>query len=330
MVFRIYKRAFAELMKKPFRLWGITLLSTLFSCLGYWLGGPVIAIGLGVTILFQASLANIYLKSYIGSEKPRVVDLFTTFRDWKTIKRVICSIAWGELWKTLWLLIPFAGIVFYIIKTYEYGLIPYIVMDQPETGITECKEVSSKMTNGYKGKMFLADLLVPVAIFVTMFILGLLSSIPYVGVFFAVIMVLTYIVLLLVVGLFMNIVHASFYEEIKNAPVVNQYPPQSNQFAPQGNPYIPQQGAPYAAPQQAAPYAAPQQAAPYAAPQQTAPYAAPQQAAPYAAPQQAAPYAAPQQAAPYAAPQQAAPYAAPQQGAPYTPPQGGQIPPYQQ
>ena len=90
-------------------------------------------------------------------------------------------------------------------------------MDKPEVGITDCKEVSSAMTKGYKGKMFLADILVPCGLFVTFLILGLLAQIPYVGILFAIIFVITYIFVLLVIGLFINIVHASFYEEIKKA-----------------------------------------------------------------------------------------------------------------
>ena len=250
MVLRIYKRAFTELMKKPFRLWGVTILASVFSWFGYILGGPVVAIGLGISILLQASLANVYLKSYIGGEQIHVTDLFVTFRDWKTIKRVICSIAWGELWKILWSLIPVVGFVFLIIKSYEYSLIPYIVMDQPETGITECKEVSSQMTKGYKGKMFLADILVPIAIFVVMLILSLLSKIPYVGVLFGIIAVIVYIFVILVYGLFINIVHASFYEEIKNAPQGGQIPPQGAQYyPPQGGQYYPPQGGQYYPPQ---------------------------------------------------------------------------------
>ena len=260
MVFKIYKRAFTELMKKPFRLWGVTMLAAIFTWVGYLLGGPVIGIGLGIAILLQASLANVYLKSYIGNEQIHVTDLFVTFRDWNTVKRVVCSIAWGELWKVLWLLIPIVGIVFYIIKSYEFSLIPYIVMDQPETGITDCKEVSSSMTKGYKGKMFLADILVPIAIFVVMLILGLLSGIRYIGVVFTIIRVLVYLFLILVLPLFMNIVHASFYEEIKNAsmgggqyyPVENgqYYPPQGGQYyPPQGDQYYPPQGGQYYPPQ---------------------------------------------------------------------------------
>ena len=269
MVLRIYKRAFTELMKKPFRLWGITLLATLFTWFGYVLGGPVVAIGLGIAILLQASLANVYLKSYIGGEEIHVVDLFTTFKDWNTVKRVICSIAWGELWKFLWCLIPFVGFIFMIIKSYEYALIPYIVMDQPETGITDCKEVSSNMTKGFKGKMFLADILVYVMIAVVALVLTLLGRIPYVGVVFLIIYILFLIAVALLLPLFINIVHASFYEEIKNGPQESAptYPQGGQYYAPQN----PQQ---YAAPQNGQ-YTAPQ-GGQYYPPQTPQQYTAPQ------------------------------------------------------
>ena len=241
MVMRIYQKAFAELMKKPFRLWGITLLSGILTWVGYVLGGPVLLIGVCVAILLQASLANVYLKSYIGGEQIHAVDLFNTFRDWKTSKRVLCAISWGMLWRCLWGLIPIVGPIFMIIRGYQYSLIPYLVMDNTELKNTEYKDESTKMTNGYKGKMFLADILVYVAFFLVVLILSLLARIPYVGVVFGVINVLFMICFSLLVPLFINIVHASFYEEIKNAP---QGGPQNGQFyAPQGNPYYaPQNG----------------------------------------------------------------------------------------
>ena len=301
MVLRIYKKAFAELMKKPFRLWGVTLLATLFTSLGYALGGPVLLIGVVIAILLQASLANVYLKSYIGGEQIHVTDLFVTFRDWNTIKRVVCSIAWGELWKFLWCLIPIVGPIFYIIRSYEYALIPYIVMDQPETGITECKDVSKKMTTGYKGKMFLADILIFVLFYAVVLILALLGQIPYVGVLFIIILVLVYIFFMLFIVLFLNIVHASFYEEIKNPPAPAQpAAPQAGQYyAPQnGQYYVPQGGQQYYPPQGNPGY-----------PPQGGQYYAPQGGQQYYAPQQGQYY--------------------PQQSAPTYPPQGGQLPPQQ-
>ena len=313
MVLRIYKKAFAELMKKPFRLWGVTMLAVLFTMLGYALGGPVLLIGFGVAILLQASLANVYLKSYIGGEQIHVTDLFVTFRDWNTIKRVVCAISWGELWKFLWYLIPVVGPIFYIIRSYEYALIPYIVMDQPETGITECKDVSKKMTTGYKGKMFLADILVYIFFSVVYLILVLLAQIPYAGVLFAIILVLFYIAFILLVPLFINIVHASFYEEIKNPPApVQPAAPQGGQY------YAPQQGQQFFAPQQDQQYYAPQ-GQQYYAPQQDQQYYAPQQDQQYYAPQG-------QQ---YYAPQQDQQYYAPQQGQQYYAPQDPNYPPQQ-
>lgn len=297
MVMKIYTQAFKELMKKPFRLWGITLLSGLLGWLAYFLGGSVLLIGACVTILLQAALANIYLKSYIGGEQIHVVDLFETFRDWKTAKRVLCAITWGNLWKFLWFLIPIVGPIFAIIKGYEYSLIPYLVMDNPELKNTEYKEESTKMTNGYKGKMFLADILVYVAYFVIVLVLSLLARIPYVGVVFGVINVLFMICFFLLVPLFINIVHASFYQEIKNAPQGGQYPQNGQFYAPQGNPYYgqyPQYGQPMQQNGQYPQYGQPmQQNGQYPQYGQPAPQApqVPQQPAPQApqAPQQPAP-----------------------------------------
>ena len=40
--------------------------------------------------------------------------------DLATIKRVLCGMGWMMLWIFLWSLIPIVGIVFGIIRTYEY------------------------------------------------------------------------------------------------------------------------------------------------------------------------------------------------------------------
>ncbi len=217
MIFSIYGKALAVLAKKPFRLWGISLLSVLFTCLGYVLGGPVVAIGLAVQYLITGSMANIYLKGYRGEEDIHVVDIFSTFKDWKTVKRVACSLAWADLWVLLWSLIPFVGFIFAIIRTYEYAFVPYIIMERQEVGITEAKDESKKLTNGYKSKMFWAEILFVVIVIVAAVILVLLARIPYIGFIFGIALFLFILCVLAFGTLFLNLVRAAFYEEAQGA-----------------------------------------------------------------------------------------------------------------
>ena len=137
----IYSRAFAVLRKKPFLLWGISLLAMLLSALSVPLLGVIPAASIAVSMLLQTAMTLIYLRGYRG-EEIAVTQLFDTFKDWKTVKRVLCGRGWASLWIFLWSLIPVAGIVFGIIRTYEYRLTPYILMHEPDVPITEAIKVS--------------------------------------------------------------------------------------------------------------------------------------------------------------------------------------------
>lgn len=257
MVMKIYGRAFSVLMKKPLKLWGISLLSVFLVSVGSGLCGVAIPIvGIAVTLLLNTSMTMIYLAGYRG-EEVKTVQLFSCFKDWNTIKRVLLGMGWMTLWVTLWSLIPVAGMVIGIIKGYAYRLTPYILVTEPEVSVTEAYKISEQRTKGYKGKMFVADFLIYITIWVVILILGLLSRIRYVGVLFGVISFLFSLVTGALVPLFLGLVQAAFYEEIRNpsAPVKQQIPAgvgtpvypgngyqggyPGNSYA--GNPYVPQQ-----------------------------------------------------------------------------------------
>ena len=87
----IYSRAFAVLRKKPFLLWGISLLAMLLSALSVPLLGVIPAASIAVSMLLQTAMTLIYLRGYRG-EEIAVTQLFDTFKDWKTVKRVLCGI----------------------------------------------------------------------------------------------------------------------------------------------------------------------------------------------------------------------------------------------
>ncbi len=215
MITKIYKQAFAVLMKKPLLLWGISLLYMALDIVLNMLFGIVPGVGLSISALLMTAMTIIYLRGYRG-EKIATVQLFACFQDWKTIKRVLCGMGWMYLWILLWALIPVVGLVFAVIRAYEYRLVPYILVMEPDVAPTEALKLSSERTKGFKGKMFLANFLPFVAIMVASFVLGLLSAIPFVGVLFSLVTVVLTIAVAALMPLFQGLVQSAFYEEIIN------------------------------------------------------------------------------------------------------------------
>lgn len=216
----IYLRAVAVLAKKPFVLWGISLLSGVLSTVFSVLCGIVPGLSLCISLLLSTSMTMIFLRGYRG-EEVKAVQLFECFKDWKTIKRVLCGMGWMLLWIFLWSLIPVVGIIFAVIRAYRYRLTPYILVYEPDVSITDAIKVSAQRTQGYKAKMFGADVLVYAAYFVAVLVLTLLAMIPYIGILFSLVLFVLNVVFFLFVGLFLGLVQAAFYEEISasTAPV---------------------------------------------------------------------------------------------------------------
>lgn len=245
MIMTIYKRALAVLMKKPLKLWGISLLAVVLSSVLTGLCGVAIpGLGLAVSLLLSTSMIMVYLHGYRG-EDVQVLQLFDCFKDWNTIKRVVLGLAWMLLWIFLWGLIPIAGPFIAIVRSYEYRLTPYILITEPEVSITDAIKVSSQRTYGYKLKMWGAEVLFYVIIFVAFFILGLLSAIPVLGVLIALATLVAMIAVSLLSPLFLGLVQAAFYEEISN-PTIPQAPVYGAPVQPQGTAsFCPNCGAPY-------------------------------------------------------------------------------------
>lgn len=219
MISSIYKKAFAVIAKKPFRLWGISLLSNLLMSIMLILFGGILGLALAINMAISTAMTIIFLRGYRG-ETPKAADLFVCLKDLKTAKRVIGGMAWMNLWIFLWALIPFVGWVFAIIKMYSYRLTPYILFSEPDVSATEAIKVSEQRTKGYRGKMFGADILVYVIVYAVIFVLsffaGLLMRTPIwaVGSLIMFIVFLISIAVAIFLPLFCGLVQAAFYEEI--------------------------------------------------------------------------------------------------------------------
>ncbi len=266
----IFSRSFAVLKQKPFALWGISLLCWLFGKLAYLMGGSVLFIGLAVTLLLETSMTMIYLHGLRG-EGVKVIHLFDCFKDWTTIKRVLCGMGWMYLWIFLWALIPVVGVVFAVIRAYEYRLVPYILVTEQDISPTEAIKVSRERTSGYKGKMFWSDMMVYLIPAGATMILSMLGSTHEVCFYlFGIPSILISLVVSVIRPLVLGLIQAAYYEEITNptVPLQPEYPPQ-----PDYTQY-------YQQPQQPQYYQQPQQPQYYQQPQQPQYYQQPQQASP--------------------------------------------------
>lgn len=157
MVKDLYQKSFSVLMKRPFRLWGLSLLAgvLLLAAQVGFIGVP--AVPFCAALLLDASMAMIYLNSYRTGLEPKTAYLFSAFRK-ERVWHVLGGMAWMYLWIFLWSLIPVVGIVFGVIRAYEYRFTPYILMTRDDVKPTEAIKVSKAETMGYKGKMFGADM----------------------------------------------------------------------------------------------------------------------------------------------------------------------------
>ncbi|MCC8130176.1 MAG: hypothetical protein LIO72_00230 [Ruminococcus sp.] len=239
-----YKAAFDILKKKPVLLWGLSLLSNFIIIVVLLLGGiPIITVP--VALVLQASLSVLYLKGIRG-EGVETKNIFCGFTSLKQAVHVAGGMLWMGLWILLWGLIPVVGIVFAVIKTYEYAFTPYILITRPEVEAMEALKESKKMTKGFKGKMFGAQALVIVAIWVCAIILGVFSAIPFIGGLFGVILFLLIVAVVLFCPIFFGLVSAKFYEDalyaaLHPAPMPQPQPQAPYNFDPYtGQPVQPQ------------------------------------------------------------------------------------------
>lgn len=214
MIKKIYGRALTVLSRKPWKLWGLSLLSVLLISLANILFGIIPGVGIAIGLLFDVALVMVFLRGYLGEEL-HTLQLFDCFKDWKTIKRVLCGMGYMYLWVFLWGLIPVVGIVFAVIRAYEYRLTPYILMMEPDVPATEAYKVSKQRTEGFKAKMFWADLLWILIVWVAFLLLVLLAQIKYIGFIFGIAATLLYIAICLFGVLFAGLIEAAFYVEIQ-------------------------------------------------------------------------------------------------------------------
>lgn len=117
---------------------------------GFFIITTFLAIVIGNAL--QVGEKRFFLRGF--KEEPRIGTLFSTFQtgEWGPIAIKMFLM---DLYIFLWgLLLIIPGIM----KYYQYRMIPYILAEDPEFSFEEAKQISSKMTSGQKGKIFVLDL----------------------------------------------------------------------------------------------------------------------------------------------------------------------------
>ena len=284
MFMQAYKAAFGTIIRKPFMLWGLSLLSGIICFLATAACGMLGFLGTAFGYVITVGMSKVYLDGLEGKEV-NSDQLFSGFN-----KRVF-RIAGGMAWKDLWIIIqslavagiplaiflvfaiigmiPGIGFVFGILgaiaafialipasiyfcsKTYAYSFVPYILATKPDVTATQALRLSMELTNGKKLQMWLADFLFGVIVFFITLILGLLAAIPFIGFIFGIVLFAWTLILVFFAPLFKGLYTAEFYrlKPVPKAPKAPKAPkgvPYG--YAPQG--YAPQQGYQNYAPQQ--------------------------------------------------------------------------------
>jgi len=172
-------------------------------------------IWLPIVLVLELGMANIFLSGYRGNPISST-QLFEGFTNNKFMRNA-GGMGWRTLWLLIWGLIPVAGAFIAIVKFYSYRFVPYIMLTQPDIQATEALKKSMIQTNGYKGKMFLADLLVMLAVIITTLIFVFIMRIPYIGI---VLFVIYYILLVALLPLIIGTLEAVYYDKIsKDNPI---------------------------------------------------------------------------------------------------------------
>ena len=133
-------------------------LPTNILVIGAFAGMILSLISLAAMILYSVLAVNLsgtMVKAYYG-QPIQATEPYSALS--VNFGRKLGGIMWVSLWLMLWSLIPFAGIVFFFVKSAEYFMAEYILANHPNVKATEALDLSKRMTYGHKGKIFVMGL----------------------------------------------------------------------------------------------------------------------------------------------------------------------------
>ncbi len=226
MSFEIMKRAFNVIKTKPIKLWALSMLTTFLSVLACVLCGLLPILAIAIVLVLEAGMTWVYLDGY----RYKDVSAEQVFEGFKNFFKVFANMGWRSLLLFLWGLIPFAGTILSIINGYSYSLVPYIARDRINASAIENAKISKQMTEGYKGKMFVVDLIIGAIVGVVIAILNaLVNSFSYsyygmynmyyttpsgAGMFFLILEIIFVVLCVIFLPLYKGLINAAWYEEI--------------------------------------------------------------------------------------------------------------------
>ena len=204
----VYSKAFKLLFEKPIRLWGLSLLYVLLVFLTAVSTALLPILYVAIALVLELGMASIFLNGYRRKDIS-ATQLFEGFN--KKFFRNAGGMGWMYLWVIIWGLIPLAGFVMAIIKSLAYGFVPYIMLTEPDISATDALKKSMMQTNGYKGKMFLANFLIGLCTIVLVIILIFIARIPYIGILIAII---GFLIMFALLPLLFGILSAAYYDKV--------------------------------------------------------------------------------------------------------------------
>lgn len=216
MIGCIFKNAISILKKKPMMLWGVSLLCGIVTLLVQIGAGVVPILAIPIVITLEAGMSALYLDGYNGKEV-NSKQLFQGFTK-ECFPRVTAGMLWQYLWIIIWGFVP----VMNIIKIYQYAFTPYILLTRPEVSPLEALKISMKETEGYKGRMFGAGVLMVLILGAIILVSAMVTLIPVIGWVVGPVAIVCAIILY---PLFTGLVMAGFYEEAKRDTFKQEYQP---------------------------------------------------------------------------------------------------------
>ena len=203
-----YKKALSVILKKPFMLWGLSLLSGIIVLLATLFSVPFFAVGIAFGWIISCGMTLVYIDG-LKEKEVNSDQLFAGLgKGWA---RIVGGMAWQTLWIIIWTLVPIVGPIIAIFKAYQYCFVPYILMTKPEVSATQALRLSMEMTKGKRLQMWLADILIGVIVYVIFFVLGLFAAIPFIGILFALVLFLFAVAVALFGGIFVGLYKAYFF-----------------------------------------------------------------------------------------------------------------------
>lgn len=214
MIGYIFGKAIDILKRKPFMLWGVSLLHVVVVAAVQITGSLLPILSIPIVLTLNAGMSALYLDGYNGKEV-NSKQLFRGFTK-ECVSRVPAGMLWHKLWETIWNFVPIVG----IIKSYSYAFTPYILLSRPEISVLDALKTSMKEADGYKARMFGADILMGLIVVGLYLVFALIMIIPVLGWIVGIVgMVATAILF----PLFSGLVRAGFYEEAKSGKFKQPY-----------------------------------------------------------------------------------------------------------